>query len=185
MPRRLPLLRPLASVGASSERPASSGDAARMSLGRGSIGLADTESGLAAAALAVELSLALTALGAQVGLVLLGFEGVPALPRSLSAQLGPAHIESVAFVVDAAAPRLPALPAGHQARLWLWLGLPALSSFVPTLAILLAADRPLTSWPAPLRARRGSFQLELSGNRPGLAPALAGSLNDHGFLLRG
>jgi hypothetical protein len=63
-------------------------------------------------------------------------------------------------------------------------GLPALGACEPALGILLAADRPLTSWPAVLRSARSSYRLELGADRPGLPPLLAAALIESGFLPR-
>jgi len=51
--------------------------------------------------------------------------------------------------------------------------------------LLLAADRPLTSWPTLLRGVRAELSLELAAARPGLAACLARALIERGFLPRG
>ena len=166
---------------------------ARLGLARGSVGLADTSSGLLAAEFAVQLADALARAGTGVALVLLGYQGIPALPGELARQLAAgdgtpgsrAAVRLLAYGIDADAE--PALPSGLMLQpdeATLWVGSPALCSFAPTLALLLGADRPLSQWPEPLRARRSRCALELSQNRPGLALALAAALNEHGFLPR-
>ncbi|MDB4985269.1 MAG: hypothetical protein JWN04_447 [Myxococcaceae bacterium] len=185
MRRRLPLLgvsrggiaSPLLSASRNSSRP-------RVQLARASIGIADTGSGLVAAEFAVALAAAFSSTGRRVTIVLLGFEGVPALPRGLAGRLVGLTVPLACHAVDQHAPAPPCEVSSTTDVLHLWVGLPAVVAFAPALAVLLGADRPLTSWPALLRAQRAHVQLELSQDRPGLACALASSLNDHGFLPR-
>lgn len=165
-------------------------------LGRGSVGVADTGSGLLAAELAVELALELgstsAGAGTRVALILLGYQGVPALPDALMKRLAAgqpagrrALVRVSTYAIDAGVAH--ALPRGlslEPDELALWVGLPALCSFAPALALLLGADRSVSLWPAALRARRPRCALALSQNRPGFARSLAAALNEHGFLLR-
>jgi hypothetical protein len=184
MRKRLPLLGAASDGGVASERPRPAG--ARVSLARGSIGIADTGSGELAAALALELGAALRLEGFSVALVLLGFQGVPALPHPLAERAQAAALRTCAHAVDPAGElsRLPATWGIEPDEVALCVGLPALSAFAPSLAILLGADRSPLHWPEPLRLLRATFQLELSAARPGLAARLASSLKEHGFLPR-
>jgi hypothetical protein len=103
--------------------------------------------------------------GAQVG------EGVRGQFSAL-ATLEPALLRADA---DPAALRgaLPTPPAGG---LLLLAGPLALVRFRGRLNVLIGADEPLLRWPPPLRALRGRFELELSGDGFTLAPALADAL---------
>ena len=193
MLRRLPLL------GAPAPETPSLGSA-RALLGPGSIAIADTDSGALAARFGCALALAFVALDVAVELTLLGYQGVPVLEAGLRAQLAAHCIKLVQLAI---APGGTPLHAGEQeadpsrpdvhaaagravpARVRLFVGLPALGAYRAALSMLLAADRPLTSWPTLLRGVRAELALELTVARPGLAPALAGALIERGFLPRG
>lgn len=180
MHRRLPLLG--AAAPETSLQPG-----ARQPLGARSIGLADTGSGADAALLATELALVLRALTVPVSFRVLGYLGQPALGASLTERLAVAGVAPECAAIVADATPLPAwTTAAAGARdASLYVGQPALGSYVPALAILIGADRSRTSWPPVLRGVRASYQLELSRARPGLAASLASALIECGFLPRG
>ena len=185
MLRRLPLLEPRERTSESAPLYASyDASRPRLRLPVRTLACADTGDGLAALQFAVDLLEAFAALGARLRLVVCDFDRTPRVPTAIAARLSALTLRADCCAVEANASALPA--AGVEGELAeLWVGLPAVSVLWPDLAIALGADRPILSWPPPLRARRSSFQLELGAPRTGLAEALASALTEHGFLPRG
>jgi hypothetical protein len=182
MLRRLPLL------GALPPETPSLGPA-RALLGPGSIAIVDTDTGARAAGFGCELAIGFAALEVPVELTLLGYQGVPVLGAAHHAQLAARGINPVLLSI---APGVTPQLAGPEpdrvraaAAVRLFVGLPALGACRAALSLLLAADRPLTSWPVLLRGVRSELSLELAAARPGLASCLATALIEHGFLPRG
>lgn len=157
------------------------------SLGERAIGLVDSARGETAVTFSVALASALSERGASVRVAWLAYDAAPGDFGEAAERLLTRGIELRRLAVQAAQPEL-SWPAHEAAGPDVWsllVGLPALLSFSPRLAILLDAERPVTSWPRPLLARRGAAHLALSGGRPSLAPALAEALLAWDLLRRG
>jgi hypothetical protein len=147
------------------------------------IGLADAAEGEDSFAFGWELARELGRAGVRVHVALLAYDALPGVTPSQQKALGELDCAISRHAVSAAGALFPGLERGENTLLLL-LGAPALASFAPALAVLLAAEGAPASMPTWLRALRGSVHLELPTGRAGLATALAQQLLARGFLPR-
>lgn len=164
--RRLPLIQPEAT---SLEPPA----VVMQSLPGRVLVVGDTGDGLAALRWAAKLSGHLVGLGRAPAVGLVGAEAREARVRDLF--VPPLALQEVpGGVLLGAAPLALDLPASE---LLVLVGPWALLAFRGRLNVLVGADTPVLRWPEALRALRGTFDLELSGDGLSITQALASSMS--------